>query len=87
MSENQRTLIDECSIYEWIDYWQTGNNQWKVDSFDMNEHARLELAFAAKAVSHMIATLRDIVDCPLEAKPEYADAVRTAKNALQEYGL
>lgn len=90
MSENQTTLIDECSIYEWIDYWQQGNTQCRVDVFKMNEHTRLELEFAAKAISHMLATLRDIADIdPTNRSNDAAvyDAVRMAKNAIAEYAI
>jgi hypothetical protein len=74
------------SIYEWIDYWQSGNDQWKTDDFEMDRATRLELAWAAQSVSHMLATLRDIADMTPEKSNVY-DAARVAKNAMLEYGL
>jgi hypothetical protein len=86
VSENQRTLVNECNIYEWIDYWQADNHQWESDAFEMNRETRIELAWASQSVSHMLATLRDIADMTSEKQNVY-DAARVAKNALQEYGL
>lgn len=74
------------SIYEWIDYWQAGNDQWETDDFEMDRATRAELGWAAQSVSHMLATMRDIGDMKPETHNVY-DAARVARNAIQEYGL
>lgn len=74
------------SIWEWIDYWCAGNAQYQEDKLSADE-MRADLAWASQTINHLLASLRDIYDCPLEAKPNYADAVRIAKNAIGEYGI
>lgn len=74
------------SFYEWIDYWQSDNTQHESDRLSVDD-MRADLAWASQTINHMLASLRDIVDCPLEAKPNYSDAVQIAKNAIAEYGL
>lgn len=74
------------SIWEWIDYWCAGNEQFKGDRLSVDD-MRSDLAWASQTINHLLAALRDIHDHPLKGMPDHCDAVTVAANALQEYGV
>lgn len=77
------------SVYEWIDYWEAGNEQHIKDKLSQSE-ARDDLAWAAQSLSHLIATMREIAELDYSRAAIIGaahDAVRKARNALAEYGL
>lgn len=73
-------------IYEFINYWQSGNDTHKGDGIELSEHARDDLAFAVQSINHMLATLRDIAAMTSETQNIYG-AKTHARNALKEYGI
>lgn len=91
---NERSVASDCStacpgftsIWEWIDYWCAGNEQFRGDRLSIDE-MRSDLAWASQTINHLLSALRDIHDHRLKGSPDHCDAVTVATNALQEYGL
>jgi len=99
-----KTNDDECSSgsdcsspypggltpYEWIDYWSSGNAAHVADGYEIDPSIRLDLAWAAQSLNHLLATMRaiSVLDYSHAAINGAAyDAVLFAKNALAEYQI
>ena len=73
------------SIYEWINYWESGSTQHESDKLTPAD-MRAELAWASQTISHMLASLREVSEARTETHNVYRVAA-IGENAIAEYGL
>lgn len=78
--QNKAVCPGFMPIDEWIDYWKPDSTQHESDKLHVDE-MRSDLAWASQAISHMLATLRNIADS------ECGDGKQHAMHCLAEYGV